>query len=283
MRWNGESRPQFGIINNNGSIHYGCREAGRAGIKKDAAAHALKELLVAGFLDTGRLWEPGFLGDGKRRAREFRITFLPTHGHIASLRSGTNNTRRILIEHRLLKSAAYRSVPSAAKVVLMELMRRENGSNNGRIKYGADFGPYIGLSADVTKRALRQIQDSGFIVMTAAANKRAGVPRKWRLTTVKADGKAATMDFLNWQPKNGTPVSLVPLNSPDGLAGAPKHAPVASLDNHSETPDETQNRQVSRGSRGNSPARTGLSEGAEVYGHQRDTSRMPVTRHPPSP
>ena len=27
MRWNGESKPKFRIINNNGSIHYGCREA----------------------------------------------------------------------------------------------------------------------------------------------------------------------------------------------------------------------------------------------------------------
>jgi hypothetical protein len=281
MRWNGESKPKFRIINNNGSIHYGCREAARVGIKKDAAAHALNELLAAGFLDPGRVWEPGFLGDGKRRAREFRITFLPTHGHVASLRNATNNTRRVLIEHRLLKSAAYRSMPSAAKVVLLELIRRENGSNNGRIRYGADFGPHIGLSADVTKRALRQVQDRGFIVISAAANKRAGVPRKWRLTTVKADGKAATTDFLNWRPKNGIPVSLVPLKAPDGLAGAPKRAPVASLDNHAEAPDETHNRQVSQGSQGNSPARSGPSEGGAFTGTSETLLeyQYPVTLH----
>ena len=276
VRWNGPTMAKLERINNNGRIGYGCRSAARTGIKKDAAAHAVTELIEAGFLRlTGN---SGFGADGKRHASEFRVTFFPTHRHLPTWRNPTSNTRRILIENRLVRSAAYVSLASAGKAVLIEMMRRENGRNNGLIRYGSEDGRQIGLSLQVTKRAINQVEDRGLIVMTARATKRRGSRRKWRLTMSKADGKAATMDFLKWRPT----VSLVNLEPADGLAGEPQRTSARSGAKRSETTIDDQKDQGLQEHVTNSPARNTPSNGGEVWVHQRDTYRIPGVRSAPA-
>jgi hypothetical protein len=274
-RWNGPSRPKFEIVNNNGAIHYGCREAARIGIKKDAAARALTALIDAGFLrpkqDT-----PAFAADGKHRAREFRVAFLPTHGHVPTWHNPTSNTRRIMLELRILRSTAYTSMPSAAKVVLIEMMRRETGGNNGHIRFGEKDGGHINLTVDVMKRAIPQVKNHGFIVETAPANKHRGIPRKWRLTMFKADGKAATDDFLQWPSKNVIPVSLAHLNSADGLSGAPKLRSVESAAIVADAAADHQNAQDLQALVPDSTEQNRAGEQGEVWVRQTDTYRIPV-------
>ena len=206
---------------------------------------------------------------------------MPTHGRFARLRNSTNNTRKILIEHRVVKSRAYASLSSAARVVLIEMMRRDNGSNNGRIKFGAEDGVFVRLGYDVTKRAMRELHAAGFIIMTVAANKYRGIPRKWRLTMIKTNGEAATFDFLKRPPENVIPVSQTPLNPPDGLSGAPELVSDGAMDAGSNHVHEHQDGQDPQRVASDSPARGGHGDEGEVWGRQTDTYRIPGSGDPP--
>lgn len=243
MRWNGKSDQKTRKFNNNGQITYACREARQIDIDKNAATRGLAELVKLGFLDPSGSWQPGFVADGKRRAREFRITFLSTHGRTATWKNHTKNTRRLAFEHRLLRSSAYRTLPSTGKVVLIEMRRRDNGNNNGHIRFGGRDGVRIGLSPDVTERAINQLKQRGFVVETVLGHKRLGIAREWRLTMVKASGKRPTLEFLKWQPEVSNPVPLARTKADNGPAGADGSKPSNHPDSSKLTvavPEENQ-------------------------------------------
>jgi hypothetical protein len=91
-------------------------------------------------------------------------------------------------------------------------MRRYDGNNNGAISFGGKDGGYIGLSRDQTERALTELEGARFIVETAPAEVRNGVPRKWRLTIYGAIGEKATKDFMRTE--------IRPQKSFHGVTGA---------------------------------------------------------------
>jgi hypothetical protein len=129
---------------------------------------------------------------GERRAREWEITIFPMIGR-PLISWGNRNLR---LEHWLLVSAAYKGLTNQAKCLLIELMRRYDGGNNGGISFGGPNGAHAGFSSDVTERALTELERAGFIVQTAPAVPWLIHPRKWRLTMYRADGKPATKDFM---------------------------------------------------------------------------------------
>lgn len=189
LRWQGPSAE----FNNNGRIGYGCRAAEAIGISKSSAAEHLADLTAADWLRLRR--EAGF--KDKRLTREYELTFFPTPGQVAARRARSGQGRRVQLLHSIFMSPKYRSLSGPAKVVLVELMRRYNGSNNGRILFGLHHGVHIGLSRDVTRRAIEQLAAAKFIVEHEPAKPgRQGKPRRWRLTMYKADGQRATSDFV---------------------------------------------------------------------------------------
>ena len=220
-RWNGRSNPALKRINNNGHIVYGCRCGAAIGISPATTARALKQLQEARFPQLIDVygWQPVTIG-GKRRAREYRVTFLPTHGRPPTWSSPTSNARRIMLKDRWLDAPAYRRLSAAAKAVLTELLRRENGSNNGRIRFSGADHPTVGhANPQKTNRALRELRAEGFVVETRPTG-RSGKPgvsgktRTWRLTMIAADDEDPTLDFLDTDcepgvDKNVSPVSLV--------------------------------------------------------------------------
>jgi hypothetical protein len=84
------------------------------------------------------------------------------------------------IQHWLLNSAAYKGLSNQAECILVELMRRYDGGNNGNIGFGGSSGAHAGFSADVTERALTELQRAGLIVQTALAVPYLRRPRKAR-------------------------------------------------------------------------------------------------------
>jgi len=114
-RWNGPSNPALKRINNNGHIVYGCRCGAAIGISPATTARALKQLQKARFLDSSDVygWQPVTIG-GKRRAREYRVTFLPTHGRPPTWSSPTSNARRVMLKDGWLDAPAYRRLSAAA-------------------------------------------------------------------------------------------------------------------------------------------------------------------------
>jgi hypothetical protein len=204
---------------NNGQIGYGCGAGAKAANVSVATAYRmLEELRTSGLL---KLRKKGVfrVKAGEGRATEWEITIYPMAGRPPIAWSGA----RLHIQHWLLNSAAYKGLSNQAKCILVELMRRYDGGNNGNISFGGSSGAHAGFSADVTERALTELQHAGFIVQTALAVPYLRRPRKWRLTMYAADGKSATKDFMR------NPRPTTPQKSNRGFTGAVDSAQNVSM------------------------------------------------------
>jgi hypothetical protein len=201
---------------NNGTIGYGCAAGAKAANVSPATANRkLNELWRSGLLKLRK--EGAFhIKDRQRQTREWEIAIYAVAGRRPSI-NWSLGERRIKVEHWLLESLAFIALSNPAKCIFLEMMRRFDGNNNGAILYGGKDGGYIGLSRDVTERALSELKTAGFIVETAPAELRNGVPRKWRLTIYKARGEPATKDFMR------TP-RLDPKTSFHGITGGDNRA-----------------------------------------------------------
>jgi hypothetical protein len=177
---------------NNGQIGYGCVAGAKAANVSATTAHRmLKELRKSGLLKLRR--EGAFrvkASDG--RAAEWEITIYPIAGRAPK----PWGEGRLHIENWLLNCAAYKGLSNQAKCILIELMRRHDGGNNGSISFGGADGACAGFSTDVTERALTELERARFLVQTAPAVPHLSHPRKWRLTMYGADRKSPTKDFM---------------------------------------------------------------------------------------
>ena len=185
---------------NNGQIAYGCAAAAKAARVSVATAYRmLKELLKSGLIK--RQKKGVFrVKAGESRATEWEITIYPMAGYPPR----AWGEGKLHIDHWLLESEAHKGLSNQAKCILIEVMRRHDGGNNGYIIFGGASGAYAGFSNDVTERALTELQRAGFIVQTAPAVPHLRRARKWRLTMYAADSKSATKDFMR-DPKPTTP------------------------------------------------------------------------------
>jgi hypothetical protein len=181
------------LPSNNGRIGYGCAAGAKAASVSVATAYRMLDELRKGSLLNLRRHGAFRVKAGEGRAHEYEITIFP----MAGLPSRPWGEGRLHIEHWLLESTAYKGLSNQAKCILIELIRRCDGGNNGSICFGGPSGAYAGFSADVTERALTELKHVGFIVETAPAVPYLGHPRKWRLTMFAADGKPATKDFMH--------------------------------------------------------------------------------------
>ena len=185
---------------NNGQVGYGCAAGARAANVSIATAYRmLSQIRKSGLVKLRK--EGSFkVKAGEGRTSEWEITIYPVDGSPA-IRWGES---KLHIKQYLLESAAYKDLSSSTKCILIELMRRYDGGNNGYIGFGGPSGAYAGFSNDVTERALTELHRAGFIVQTAPAVPHLRRARIWRLTMYAADGKSATKDFMR-DPKLTTP------------------------------------------------------------------------------
>jgi hypothetical protein len=204
---------------NNGQIGYGCAAGAKAANVSVATAYRMLEELCTSSLIKLRKKGVFSVKAGEGRATEWEITIYPMAGRPPIAWSGA----RLHIQHWLLNSAAYKGLSNQAKCILVELMRRYNGGNNGNISFGGSSGAHAGFSADVTERALTELQRASFIVQTALAVPYLRRPRKWRLTMYAADRKSATKDFMR------NPRPTTPQKSYRGFTGAVDSAQNVSM------------------------------------------------------
>jgi hypothetical protein len=123
--------------------------------------------------------------------------------------------RFVQLNHWMLKSPAWKTLPPNAKAVLLHMWQRNNGTNNGYISYAVREAEEIGVSRSAAARAIEECIDRGFLVCTrdsafnvktraafdndgTQAESRA---RLWRLTAERANGQPATKDFMMWSQK----------------------------------------------------------------------------------
>ena len=115
--------------------------------------------------------------------------------------------RWVALQHWMLKSSAWQSLPGNAAKLYVELSMRYNARNNGQIPYSVrEAARALHASQQTAMRTLQLLQERGFIVCTrkgAFSLKAVRDASKWRLTEYPADFPApahATKDFMRWQP-----------------------------------------------------------------------------------
>jgi hypothetical protein len=115
-------------------------------------------------------------------------------------RHDKGHQRFIALNHYMLKSPAWKTLPPNAKALLLSVWERHNGSNNGQISYSVREAEEIGLSKDQAGRAIEELIERGFIVCTRASafSVKTRAARLWRLTAEASTGHPATKDFMRW-------------------------------------------------------------------------------------
>jgi hypothetical protein len=126
--------------------------------------------------------------------------------------------RFVKLQHYLLKSRAWRSMPAGAKALLIEVWARHNGSNNGEISFACSEAPklIVGMCARSAARYFDILIDRGFLaVVRESSFDRKKIARTWRLTGEPAGGEPATKDFMRWRPDatEGRDPKLIPSDS----------------------------------------------------------------------
>lgn len=115
----------------------------------------------------------------------------------------------------MLKSEAWMATTTQARAVLIELHLRFNGFNNGRIALSVrDAAEACRISKNTVTRALRELQEKGFVRLMTAGSFNLKVPHaaEWCLTehpNSAAGERLSTMDFMKWRaPKKENAVPI---------------------------------------------------------------------------
>ena len=104
---------------------------------------------------------------------------------------------------------AWRALSCPARLVYVEIKSLYNGQNNGRLMASVRWLVLeTGISKSAVERALRDLQEHGFIVAMrggylGSEGKAQGT--LWRLTELGHAGDQPTKDYRNWRPKNKSP------------------------------------------------------------------------------
>lgn len=103
------------------------------------------------------------------------------------------------LSHNLILSRAFSELTGTAVKVLMLLMTRYNGRNNGHISFAYSDAEKSGVARTSTQRAFIELQDKGFIKQTKAGVYRGNVS-EWLLTFRSDDrnGHARTDDWKQY-------------------------------------------------------------------------------------
>jgi hypothetical protein len=118
--------------------------------------------------------------------------------------------RYVSLRYWLLDSPAWKSLPVATHALYIQIARRYNGSNNGRIPYSVrEAVDALRIGKSTLARLLVILQTRGFIVCTrkgAFSLKTTKDASEWRLTEYDSDAPVAhaSKDFMRWQPPEDT-------------------------------------------------------------------------------
>lgn len=135
------------------------------------------------------------------------------------------------LPHNLIKSRAFFELKGTAVKLLMLLMTRYNGRNNGRIAFGYSDAEKLGVARNSTQRAFIELQDKGFIKQTKAGVYRGNVS-EWLLTFRSDDrnGHARTDDWKQY-PNNEKDAELIAAKR-DKYARAKKASKCERIETH---------------------------------------------------
>jgi DNA-binding transcriptional MocR family regulator len=102
-----------------------------------------------------------------------------------------------MINHWVMDTAAWKDISANARSIYLEILKRYNGSNNGRIGYSVRQAAIeLKISRTTASRAIKELVSHGFIVAEQkgsfnykmdANGKRKRLASEWRLTVYGSD------------------------------------------------------------------------------------------------
>lgn len=131
----------------------------------------------------------------------------------------SSNGRHFRLHHSMTSLPVFKTMAPIAKALLLEILERHNGVNNGAISYSCREAEQAGvMNADTAVKAFEMLQERGFLRVaressfdlktTPSGNgiSRTGSrAREWRITFLPGlNGEKPTMDFLAWEPGKPT-------------------------------------------------------------------------------
>jgi len=137
--------------------------------------------------------------------------------------------RFVQLDYWILETEAARNLSGTGFKVLIYVLKRFNGRNNGKIAFGVRSGSYgrlpgkpaliemdIGLSKSRVAEALHELEMAGFLHCTQESSfDQKKLVKEWRLTWLPCGGVPATKDFVKLQRSNEIQNPVLP----SGLTG----------------------------------------------------------------
>jgi len=105
--------------------------------------------------------------------------------------------------HYMQDCLAWTTLTPADRAVILELARRYDGSNNGRIGLSArDAADRCWINKDTATRCFRTLEERGFITCTQESRFGFALAAEYRLNWQRCDrsGQIPTRAFLAWKP-----------------------------------------------------------------------------------
>lgn len=109
--------------------------------------------------------------------------------------------RFVKLTYPLLESEAWRWLRPISQSVYIELRRRFNGSNNGKISLSlSEAANILKASKSSISRALKQLETHGFIKLIKKGYFTGRMASEYALTDEQLDGYPPTREWKQWQP-----------------------------------------------------------------------------------
>ena len=109
--------------------------------------------------------------------------------------------RFVKLTYPLIESQAWRWLRPISQSVYIELRRRYNGLNNGRISLSLSEAAHIlKASKSSISKALKQLETHGFIKLIKKGYFTGRMASEYALTDEQLDGYPPTREWKQWQP-----------------------------------------------------------------------------------
>lgn len=120
-----------------------------------------------------------------------------------------------MLPHEVMDSAAYKALAPAARALLMELLRRFNGHNNGKVSLDQRTArDRLGVSPAKIVDLYDQLLAHGFLELSQEASRHERRAREWEFTWITSGGgppyKMPSFAYRDW--REGQPVMAVARN-----------------------------------------------------------------------
>ena len=122
--------------------------------------------------------------------------------------------RHMAIPHFVWDCSAMRYCDAASRVIFLEILRRFNGYNNGRISLSVrEAAEKTRVSIATANKKIHNLVKLGFIIITknSGFNMKGRTAREFEITFHPANNRPAKNTFKSYQKINSTPLSTISL------------------------------------------------------------------------